>query len=470
MPHTRLRMLCAAGALALPLLLTATTAQAGARRPGMAGSLLIEDQDDVWLFPQLTLDYRNLIALAYGPGGGGSGNALMTLGNDSFAFGVALHRGDVLTPHVVDEIGALNGPASLFGGAFTVGPATVFDLLLGFDVGGGDLGLRLGFGSGAQYTTAAGMDSGESDTFLMGEIGYGAGTRGESTRFDLSGAVLFDMAGTQVADNDTTSGTALGVSGLVRVFIPLDDTLDLGVLGNVRVSNTSVTDELAPGSPSNSEMNIGVGGGIGPALRLGRASVAGYGILNVDLGSQDPDTEIDNNETSDNTIVVPGVHMAVEVPLNDWFVVRSGAEYSFMLSGTSDDNDNGSSERTGAFGWNAGVGVIIDDFRFDGSLQHGFVTGGPNFIGGVDNQGFLAIASLSYNFDKARSGQAEPAPEPPPPPPVAEPEPEPPPPPPAPAPPPPAPAPAPTGWGITTQGSATTGPAPAPAPPPAPSR
>lgn len=456
MQHTKLRVLCAVGAMALPLLMT-TTAEAGARRPGVAGSLLIDDQDDIWIFPQLTLDYRNLIGLSYGANAG-SGNALMTLGDESFAFGVALHRGDVQSPHAVDEIGALGGPASLFGAPFTIGPATVFDLLLGFDVGGGDLGLRLGFGSGAQSVSAGGSDTGESDTFFMGEVGFGSGTRGQDTRLDLSGALLVDMASAQVAGMDTSSGTAVGFSALARVYFPIDATLDLGVLGNARVlSNSVVFDEMLPGSPSDSSLDLGIGGGVGPALRLGRATVAGYGIVNLDIGSDDPDSEFDGDESSRHAIVVPGVHMAVEVPLNDWFVVRSGAEYRYVISGTSDDDNNGPSERTGSFGWNAGVGVIIDDFRFDGSLQHGFVTGGPNFIGGENDAGFLGIASLTYSFDAARSAAAAPVEEPPPPPPVAAPEPEP-----APAPPPPEPAPtpptpAPTGWG-------TAAPAPTAAP------
>jgi hypothetical protein len=131
-------------------------------------------------------------------------------------------------------------------------------------------------------------------------------------------------------------------------------------------------------------------------------------------------------------------------------------------------DDTGTSGTSGAFGWNAGLGVVIDDFRFDGSLQHGFVTGGPDFIGGT-SPGFLAIASLSYNFDRARSGvvaapEAEEAEEtaPAPPPPAPEP-------PPAlqPAPPPPAPEDPEAGIGIDLQGGAQFQTSPAPAAPPA---
>ena len=135
------------------------------------------------------------------------------------------------------------------------------------------------------------------------------------------------------------------------------------------------------------------------------------------------------------------------------------------VASCGDDNNNGDSARNGAFGWNAGLGVIVNDFRFDGSLAHGFVTGGPDFVGGTQ-PGFLAIASLTYDFDAARN--------PPPPKPVEVPviapapapvEPPPPPPPPAPAPPPEQ-----IGWMAPSAAPAAApapSPAPAPAPPPA---
>src|SRR5262245_23287785 len=95
----------------LVLLGLAESAHARARRPGLAGNLLIEDADDVFLFPQRLLAYPNLVALAYG-GSAGSGNGLLTLGGDGWTFGVGLHRGDVLALHTVDELAALDGPSS----------------------------------------------------------------------------------------------------------------------------------------------------------------------------------------------------------------------------------------------------------------------------------------------------------------------------------------------------------------------
>jgi len=123
-------------------------------------------------------------------------------------------------------------------------------------------------------------------------------------------------------------------------------------------------------------------------------------------------------ESGTLSLVIPGVNIATEIPLNDWFVVRTGAQYDWNIADTSGPGDSGVGSQAGTFGWNAGLGVIIDQFRFDGSLQQGFVLGGPDFIGGTGG-GFFAIAALTYSFDAARSGTLpEPEPEP-----VAEPEP-----------------------------------------------
>src|SRR5262249_55804500 len=90
------------GLVALGVLAAVSSTAHADRRTGMAGNLLVEDKDDVFLFPHLTSTYRNLISLDYG-GTETSGNALLTLGNADMAYGVALHRGDVLNPYGIDR-------------------------------------------------------------------------------------------------------------------------------------------------------------------------------------------------------------------------------------------------------------------------------------------------------------------------------------------------------------------------------
>ncbi|HEX5658772.1 MAG TPA: hypothetical protein VFX59_16345, partial [Polyangiales bacterium] len=57
----------------------------------------------------------------------------------------------------------------------------------------------------------------------------------------------------------------------------------------------------------------------------------------------------------------------------------------------------------GAFRWSAGLGFQKGTFYFDGVVTNGFVTGGPNFIGGT-SPGFLAMASLTYKFGDVFAG------------------------------------------------------------------
>jgi hypothetical protein len=393
-----LRLLCLCALLGS--LWVESPVRADARRSGLAGSLLIEDREDAYFFPQRLLAYPNLIALSYG-GTGGSGSGLLTLGGSNSVFAVAIHRGDVQSPHRYSEADALTGPASLFGPPFTIAPATIVDLLFGTDLGGGELGFRLALGSAEATMTVADMDSGQSDTFIMGEVGYGWGSRGDTARVDLSAGLGLDLATQQAADMDAASGTYFGISGLMRAYFPFDESLELGVLANLGVSNNAVADETVPGDPARTELGVALGAGVGPVLQFDRVSIAAYGVLNGRIGNQDPYSEVDGDETSVLGLVIPGVHIALEVPLADWLLVRSGAQYSFNMQSTSAPADAGTSQRGGSFGWNAGLGIVLDDFRFDGSLQQGFVTGGPDFIGGT-GAGFLAIASLSYSFDRLR--------------------------------------------------------------------
>jgi len=433
------------GLVALGVLAAVSSTAHADRRTGYAGNLLIEDKDDVFLFPHLTSTYRNLISLDYG-GNETSGNALLTLGNADMAYGVALHRGDVLNPYGVDrarngEILALENPPALFAPEVTQAPATMIDFMLSM----GNIGFRASIGrSLTSVRDGAGDATGQENTFIAGQFGWGnGGVRGESSKFDVSGGLSLDFGSAYAAGEDAGSGMNFGLNGLLRGYLPQDEQLDLGILARLDVNSLSVSNDGDPAIDRGS-FGLGLSGGVGPAFRFGGAQVAAYATLRFSYTTTEPNSEVDDNESGTLGILIPGLNVATEIPLNDWFVVRTGAQYDWNLSNTSGPGpeDEGSGSQAGTFGWNAGVGVIIDQFRFDGALQQGFLLSGPNFIGG-NTAGFFAIASLTYSFDAARSGNVTPTGEPEATEPVAE---EPPPPALQPAPPPgdvPAPAPAP---------------------------
>ena len=415
MPDVRERAVWGAVAALLLLLCTAGTAQAGARRPGLAGNLLIEDPDDVFLFPQRLTAYPNLVTLAYG-GTAGTGNGLFTLGGDGWVFGVALHRGDVLAPHAYDELAALDGPSTVFPGALLLSPATLVDGLFALDLGASEIGLRIGAGAATDSTERAGVESGLEHSFGTLELGFGHGVRGESVRIDASLSAGFQRGESTASGVETAEGTIGHLSLLGRAFVPIDAALDLGLLGQVGGNSGAYREGTGDERAQLDQVSASISAGAGPALRLGRASVAGYALLRFSDGSEGADLEEEDSVTSRSTSAVPALQLALEVPIGSWFTVRSGAEYAFEINARDAPEGAGSDEREGRFNWNLGFGLSAGDFRFDASLQHGFVTGGPSFIGGGE-PGFLAIASASYSFDAARKSAvaasvAQPAPSP----------------------------------------------------------
>lgn len=414
------------------ILALATSAQAD-RRTGLFGNLLITDQDDMFLFPQDTLRYRNRISIDFN-GAQNQGNALFSLGDEESAFGVALHRGDVtipgafifLSPWDASPNAALDPGSPLDPGGFGVQPATMIDLLYAMDNG---IGLRVAFGSAqnsqveadapAGSPLAGNPQTGEQEIYLMGTVGYGMGERGVDGRYDFSGSLLIDFGKSVLVGDDQEDSSLFSLSGLFRGFMPVDGTMDLGLLGAVAFQSGSQSFENADPKFAATSTTFALTAGVGPAMRFGDASVAAYATGSLAVQERDPndDSDAEDDQSLATTIVIPGVNVAVEVPLNDWFFVRTGAEYRWRANLTANEQNAASANTFGEFGWNAGAGIKIDGFTFDGALQHGFVTNGPDFIGG-GAPGFLFMANLTYDFDAQRSGvvpaeepAAEPAPE-----------------------------------------------------------
>ena len=92
--------------------------------------------------------------------------------------------------------------------------------------------------------------------------------------------------------------------------------------------------------------------------------------------------------------------MSLEAYITQWLAFRSGMEYFFAFTGRSDEPGNEAAGRTGnqtgSFGWNAGLGLVFDQLTIDGSLSHGWLTQGPDFVGG-DSQLFTMV-SATYTF------------------------------------------------------------------------
>jgi hypothetical protein len=395
-----------------PWLLT-MSAQAD-RRSGLAGNLLIEDPDDLFAFPQLTLQHRNMFRLDYG-GNAQSGNGVLTLGNEQEALAIALHRGDLLTPDVVgyntelawlggvegvggpfgnSSFGTFPGPAAVDRDAQNVLPATVLDVSYARSLSGNPFGVRLGFGRGVQAVRdGEGNVAKGAQTFFAAQVGY-SHRPASGLRWDASANGVFAFGNANDANGDDQfSGWDLRVAGLARAYYPLNPLVDVGFLGNVSLGGER--SEATQEGDQSKDIDFGLRGGVGPSIHLDRAKIAAYGGLRLGLGKNDPTAQLDQ-DVNRLRLAAPYFNMAAEVQVLDWLYVRTGAEYTWEVRRDGGPVDK---ERVsdGAFRWSAGLGFRKGEFYFDGVVTNGFVTGGPNFIGGT-SPGFLAMASLTYKF------------------------------------------------------------------------
>jgi hypothetical protein len=400
------------------------------RRTGLGGNLLIQDPDDLFPFPQYTLQHRNMIRLDYGAslnGDDNRGNGVLTLGNRKGAYGVALHRGDLLNPDVVgfntelSWLGGVGNPlgatsASTFAGpaltlpqtgdvpAAPVLPATVVDLFYGRARGADDtIGLRLGFGRGVRVVKSDGETSRGSSTFFVAQFGYSM-LPPQGLRLDLSANLLAAFGRAVIAGDEGNKGFDLRLGALARGYYALNDIVDLAFLAALALDNEHTRNPSTDLKSNDFSGNIMAG--VGPAIHTGRAQIAAYGGFALGAGKNVPDSDNNDADVSRLNFMAPMVNMAVEIQVLDWLFVRTGAQYVWQLDHFKGTDANGTrKERTSSapFTWSVGLGVMKNNFYFDGVIRNGFVTNGPNFIGGNAN-GFLALASMTYKFGDVFDG------------------------------------------------------------------
>jgi len=385
--------------LAVSALLLAVAPAEAARRSSLAGNVLIEDKDDVFAFPHLILDYDNLVAFDYGAAAG-QGNGVILFGTPNMAFGLAAHRGDTTGPLPIPvDQGLLGGPPNPLGAFDT--PLTVVDLLFASGNDSGRFGARLALGTSADAAKpdkaadgSAGKESSKSQTYIMIDAGYGLKKPG--MRLDAAASLFFDTASQVVEDEDSLSGTRFGLSASVRGYMPQAGKMDLGFLGTLGYGSGSVSHDLDDPKFEESESFLGVVGGAGPVYHVTEdTTIAAYGTLSFVTTDTEPNDQTDNDESSSTVVVLPGVNIAADIQVIDWLWFRSGLDYYFALTSATRGKDE-SSRRVGAFGWSAGLGIEVDDFKLDGSLQHNWITAGPTILGGGGDM--FGIVSASYAF------------------------------------------------------------------------
>ena len=362
------------------------------------------------------MSHLNEIWFDYGTGQA-DGSGLMLFGSKTFVAGVAVNRAAV-TSAVGDrglqllrhhgtpggdsfEQSNLGTPGSGFvagnvTGAFT-DPQTLIDVILAFPVAGRNkLGFRLGVASGARADQPDGGDITAEGEFAL-KLQAGISLANPSLPVDIGLEIGFHSASDTDGGELNESGSlfVLGLRG--RAFSRMSDRLDLGLLAEIGFGTSTIVHDDP--SDTRNQTDIAVVLGAGPTYKLGKSTVNGHALLGFGSATFEPSTEGEKDIQSNSQILLPGVRLGFETPIIEQYLFfRSGMEYLFVIRNFARENGDIESDREGSpsFGWNAGFGLVLGKFKFDGAIQHSWLTAMPTAIGGGGNM--LAIASASYDW------------------------------------------------------------------------
>jgi hypothetical protein len=391
----------------IAVLLAAGTAKAD-RRTALAGSRLLEDADDVWVYPGLTLLHANRLAFDFGMNDL-QGAGMFLLGFEDWAVGVGVHRGDLLRPGSYfagpdGDLAGLDGFDGLWDGVgapFAAPSAPVIADLSGAlridDVH--LIGLRLTGGAGGATT---------DDPDHPGEIkqtqGYFGLTAGYSIRgpanVDVSAEFGFDtmdLTDTHVPPTQNFGDGTAYFGGLnARAFFDVAPRVDIGVLADFGVADYTQNDKSMDRTWQRRTFTGSISAG--PRVRLGEdALIAAYLTLGLARTNIKPEAvDAGDPDTLDTTLTAPGVHLAGEFRVFDWLYFRAGMTGSYAVRWSSDPTTGSRTDYPYDFGWHAGVGFKIRDFTFDGAFSGSFLTSGPAFLG--QPSPLYAIVSAGYSW------------------------------------------------------------------------
>lgn len=470
----RLAALAIAGCVTLGV---ASNAHAD-RRSSLNGNLLITDQDDVYFYPQLSLDYRNLVSFDYYPGSslngllgtnappqglGGrdessglvagsqsmGGGGLLLFGHEDFAFGISSHREDVFGATVGSFLGAgdlhtygaarnrawgyfgynspVPAPISGTPGAGATGTPTDFieplqmlDLIAAFRLAPEhSLGFRLSVGQNSASEERNFVNNRtDKDSWNTTAINLVAGYSMKSDfQLDLNlelGLHFFsnDFVTTQnnVPNYEDSASMLPSFTVSSRAMIPMQENIELGVLGVIHVNSSGLTDEFSqspqssttPLDRTDSAVNFLIEVGAGPVYKLpDSTTVSAYGTLGFGYSSFNFDSS--EVEVSSTGVLLPGFKLALEHWLWEWMAFRTGlsTRYYFQSQSRTYSNDAQPNIAGSAsyyeFLWSVGLGFKLGNFELSGTLQTPFVTDGPAVLGGT-SPGLFSLLNASYKF------------------------------------------------------------------------
>lgn len=329
------------------------------RRTSLQSNRIIEDADDLFIYPHLAYDYRNRLALDYAPGSG-AGSGLFLIDNETFAWGFALQRGalfDVTSLTGQTELaalGAIENPMLAGGDAGAIDPLVAADLF----IAGKNAGVRLSVGMNREPVSGAVSETIDRARFI---------NLATSFELDKDWDVGLHLGAINSIQRElltiTDRTTQVRGSAIVRKYIERSKTRDLGLLirtGYVFQRYDTLVGDVSTGVTSG-QFDIGLG--MGPRVKIrDQVQVAAYGVLNYQSSS----ARAESVEEQRQDFLLPGFNVAAEATLRPWLRVRGGMEYTLvarspgeeLIPATYDD----------ALLWSAGVGFVHHNFDLNVTL------------------------------------------------------------------------------------------------------
>jgi hypothetical protein len=343
------------------------------------------------------------------------GSGMLLLGFEDWGIGVGVHRGDLLRPGAYfagpdGDLVGLSGFDGLWAGvnspfSASAPPAPVIaDLVGAMRLEGSHLlGLRLTGGAGG-VTNGDPVRPGEPAPLheISKSQGYFGLTAGYSIRgpanVDVSAEFGFDTLSLTDTHEPPTQNYGDGTAYLgglnARAFFEITEKLDIGVLADFGVADYAQNDRQLERTWHRRTFTGSLAAG--PRVRLGEnALIAAY--LTIGLAGtliKPEDVDAGDEETRDTMLTAPGVHLAGEFRVFEWLYFRAGMTGSYVVRWHSDPDTGSQTDYPYDFGWHAGIGLEVGDFRFDGAFSGSFLTSGPAFLG--QPSPLYAIVSASY--------------------------------------------------------------------------
>ena len=366
------------------------------RRTALSNNPLIEDREDIFVFPETAVNYTDAVTFDFGARDN-EGDAAVVFDLGGFALGLAIHRSDVPTA-LLSTQEEVEGPR-LAGAKNPIGvfeaPSSMMDLFFASGNNDSSFGGRVAVGTGGESTKPDGeKESGNRQTYLMAQGGFRNKT--ETLEYDMSASVFYDSANQTIAGEDALSGSRFGATATGRGYLSMNDKLRLGIYGTLSTDQAEVRQEMAPKDAfSDSIFLLMVG--MGPVYRHANGTtIAAYASLGYTSRTLDLSDQTKDDELSANAVLLPGVILAADMRLSDWLYFRAGMTYTLALV-SADDGPVENDRRQGHFLWNAGIGIVHGRFILDGAFRHEFLAEGPDFIGGESP--LFASVSATYTFD-----------------------------------------------------------------------